>query len=50
MPDKNKLQELIAATQQHINLREAVIEKDYYVTQVTKRRAPYSILQMTLHG
>ncbi|HHF7367632.1 TPA: nucleotidyl transferase AbiEii/AbiGii toxin family protein [Legionella bozemanae] len=29
-----KLKELIAATQVYINLREAVIEKDYYVTQV----------------
>lgn len=34
MLDKKDLQELISATRQHINLREAVIEKDYYVTQV----------------
>lgn len=34
MPNKKELRELIEATRQHINLREAVIEKDYYVTQV----------------
>src|SRR3984893_16878056 len=33
MLNKKDLQELISATRQHINLREAVIEKDYYVTQ-----------------
>ncbi len=34
MLNKKDLRETIAATRQHINLREAVIEKDYYVTQV----------------
>jgi len=34
MLNKKDLRELISATRQHINLREAVIEKDYYVTQV----------------
>ena len=34
MLNKKDLKELIAVTRQHINLREAVIEKDYYVTQV----------------
>lgn len=34
MPNKKELRELIESTRQHINLREAVIEKDYYVTQV----------------
>lgn len=34
MLDKKALQELISATRQHINLRETVIEKDYYVTQI----------------
>ncbi len=34
MLNKKDLHELIATTRQHINLREAVIEKDYYVTQV----------------
>jgi len=33
MLGSNELKELIAATRQHINLTEAVIEKDYYVTQ-----------------
>lgn len=34
MPNKKELQELIEVTRQHINLPAAVIEKDYYVTQV----------------
>jgi hypothetical protein len=34
MLNNAELKELIAATQININLREAVIEKDYYVTQV----------------
>jgi len=34
MPNKKELRELIEATRQHINLSEAVIEKDYYFTQV----------------
>src|SRR5579872_4645024 len=34
MPSNAELKELISATRMHINLREAVIEKDYYVTQV----------------
>lgn len=34
MLNKKELGEIIEATRQHINLREAVIEKDYYVTQV----------------
>lgn len=34
MLNKKDLHELIATTRQHINLREAFIEKDYYVTQV----------------
>jgi hypothetical protein len=33
MLNKKNLKELISVTRQHINLREAVIEKDYYVTQ-----------------
>jgi predicted nucleotidyltransferase component of viral defense system len=33
MLDKKDLQELISVTRQHIRLSEAVIEKDYYVTQ-----------------
>lgn len=34
MLNKKELHELIEATRQHINLLEAVIEKDYYATQV----------------
>ncbi len=34
MPNNETLKELIVVTRQHINLPEAVIEKDYYVTQV----------------
>src|SRR5579883_1033913 len=34
MPNRKDLRELIETTRQHINLRETVIEKDYYVTQV----------------
>ena len=34
MQDKQKLIELIDATRLHINLPNAVIEKDYYVTQI----------------
>ncbi len=34
MLGNNKLKELISATAQHIDLTEAVIEKDYYVTQL----------------
>ena len=34
MPNNTVSKELIFATRQHINLPEAVIEKDYYVTQV----------------
>jgi len=34
MPNKKDLREIIEAARQHINLHEAVIEKDYYVTQV----------------
>ncbi len=34
MLNKKNLHELIATTRQHINLLEAAIEKDYYVTQV----------------
>lgn len=34
MLNKKELKELISVTCQHINLREAVIEKDYHVTQV----------------
>ena len=34
MLNKKDLKELIAATRQYITLRDAVIEKDYYVTQV----------------
>ncbi|CAL7961233.1 conserved hypothetical protein [Gammaproteobacteria bacterium] len=34
MLNKKNLKELISTTHQHITLREAVIEKDYYVTQV----------------
>jgi len=34
MLNNKDLKELISATRQHINLRETVIEKDYYVTQI----------------
>ena len=34
MLNKKDLIELISVTRQHINLNDAVIEKDYYVTQV----------------
>jgi predicted nucleotidyltransferase component of viral defense system len=34
MLNKKDIKELISITRQHINLAEAVIEKDYYVTQV----------------
>jgi len=34
MQNKKNLKELILVTRQHLNLREVVIEKDYYVTQV----------------
>lgn len=34
MLNNKELKELISATQQYINLSEAVLEKDYYVTQV----------------
>ncbi len=34
MLNNKELRELISATQQNINLREAAIEKDYYVTQI----------------
>jgi predicted nucleotidyltransferase component of viral defense system len=34
MLNNKHLREVIIATRQHLNLREAVIEKDYYVTQV----------------
>lgn len=33
MLGNKELKELIAATRQHINLTEAIIEKNYYVTQ-----------------
>jgi len=33
MLSKKDLKELILVTRQHIQLREAVIEKDYYVTR-----------------
>ena len=34
MLNKKDLMELISVTRQHINLSDAVIEKDYYVTQI----------------
>ncbi|HVE44065.1 MAG TPA: hypothetical protein VNC84_02890 [Gammaproteobacteria bacterium] len=34
MLNKKDLHDLITITRQNINLREAAIEKDYYVTQV----------------
>src|SRR5476651_2601619 len=34
MLNKNKLEELIQATRNHLNLHGSAIEKDYYVTQV----------------
>ena len=33
MLNKKDLKELVLVTRQHIQLREAVIEKDYYVTR-----------------
>lgn len=36
MLNKIKLHKLIKTTQLHLNLPAAVIEKDYYVTQVIK--------------